>query len=347
MASDARNNLPGRGDGAIMPFGEHLEELRRRVILALAVPIPLAVLIFLVADRVRAILIRPVLEALEANGLPQHLQALSPTETMAVDIKLAFVAAIVLSAPWILWQAWKFIEPGLYEHERRFARLLIPGSIALMLAGVATLYWILLPFSLQVLVAYGMDAPPAPPAWVAAGDAEDAGAATGAIPTLAESPAEVRPGQAWIKMPERVLCVAIETAAGAPPEVLTVPLSRGGGAYIQEYRLGEYISFVLLMMLGIAIAYQTPLVILLLGWVGIVRPETLSRNRRYALFIIAIVAAVVTPTSDLLSMSLMMIPLYMLFELGILLLKIAPPSAVGDGTVLRGFWRRMRSGGEG
>lgn len=343
MASDDRNN-PARGDGAIMPFGDHLEELRRRVMLALAVPIPLAVLVFLFADRVRAILIAPLLEALGANGLPQHLQALSPTETMAVDIKLAFVAAIVLSAPWILWQAWKFIEPGLYEHERRFARLLIPGSIALVLAGIATLYWVLLPFSLQVLVAYGMDAPPAPPAWVAGAAPE---AATGAIPTLSENPAEVRPGQAWIKLPERTLCVAIDPGGGLPPEVLTVPLARGGGAYVQEYRLGEYISFVLLMMLGIAIAYQTPLVILLLGWVGIVRPETLTRNRRYAIFIIAIVAAIVTPTSDLLSMSLMMVPLYLLYELGILLLKIAPPSAVGDGTVFRGFWRRLRSGGEG
>jgi sec-independent protein translocase protein TatC len=262
---------------------------------------------------------------------------------MAVDIKLAFVTAIVLSAPWILWQAWKFIEPGLYEHERRFARLLIPGSIALVLAGIATLYWVLLPFSLQVLVAYGMDTPPPPPAWVAAAG-PDAG--TGGIPTVTESPAEVRPGQAWIKLPERTLCVAIDPGGGLPAEVLTVPLARGGGAYIQEYRLGEYISFVLLMMLGIAIAYQTPLVILLLGWVGIVRPETLSRNRRYALLIIAIVAAVVTPTSDLLSMSLMMVPLYLLYELGILLLKIAPPSAVGEGTVFRGFWRRMRSRGE-
>jgi sec-independent protein translocase protein TatC len=342
MARDDRNSS-ARGEGAIMPFGDHLEELRRRVMLALAVPIPLAVLVFLVADRVRAILIAPLLEALAANGLPQHLQALSPTETMAVDIKLAFVTAIVLSAPWILWQAWKFIEPGLYEHERRFARLLIPGSIALVLAGIATLYWVLLPFSLQVLVAYGMDTPPPPPAWVAAAG-PDAG--TGGIPTVTESPAEVRPGQAWIKLPERTLCVAIDPGGGLPAEVLTVPLARGGGAYIQEYRLGEYISFVLLMMLGIAIAYQTPLVILLLGWVGIVRPETLSRNRRYALLIIAIVAAVVTPTSDLLSMSLMMVPLYLLYELGILLLKIAPPSAVGEGTVFRGFWRRMRSRGE-
>ena len=345
MPRDERN-IPDRGDGAVMPFGDHLEELRRRLMLALAVPIPLAVALFVVADRLRAILIRPLLGALEANGLPQHLQALSPTETMTVDIKLACVGAVVLSAPWILWQGWKFIEPGLYEHERRFARMLIPGSIALVLAGIATLYWILLPFSLQVLVAYGMDAPPPPPAWVAT--AEPGGTATpNGIPAVDESPTEVRPGQAWIKMPERTLCVAIEVGAGLPPEVLTVPLARGGGAYIQEYRLGEYISFVLLMMLGIAVAYQTPLVILLLGWVGIVRPETLTRNRRYAVFIIALVAAVVTPTSDLLSMSLMMVPLYLLYELGILLLKIAPPSAVGEGTVFRGFWRRMRSGGEG
>jgi len=334
-----------RADEAVMPFGDHLEELRKRVLLALVVPLPLAVVAFVFAKHLREVLLRPLLSALAANELPQQVQTLSPTETMAVDIKLSIVFALVLSAPWMLWQGWKFIEPGLYEHERRFARLLVPGSLVLVLSGVATLYWILLPFTLQVLIAYGMDTLPAENApAIAIADAGEA--APAGLAVLTTNPAEVRPGQAWIRMPERLLCVAVDLGPDTPPQVIAVPLA-ASGTYLQEYRLGEYVSFVLLLVLGIAVAFQTPLVILLLGWVGLVRPETLTRNRKYAVFIIAIAAAVVTPTSDLLSMTLMMVPLYILYELGILLLRIAPPSAVSEGTVFRGFWRRLRSGGGG
>jgi Sec-independent protein secretion pathway component TatC len=245
----------------------------------------------------------------------------------------------VASSPWILWQVWKFVEPGLYEHERRFARLLVPGSIVLTICGILTLYYIMLPFSLEVLVNYGINergttAPalaPLPP---------DPQSFTPLLPMLDGAPAEVVPGQAWIDVPRRLFCVPILAPDGTV-SVLTMPLTKDS-AYLQVYRMSEYLDFVLLLMLGVAIAFQMPLAILLLGWVGIIRIETLRGKRKHAFFVLTIISAVITPTTDLTSMLLMLVPLYLLYELGILLLAVVPPGAVSEGTVMRGFFRRLR-----
>ena len=93
----------------------------------------------------------------------------------------------------------------------------------------------------------------------------------------------------------------------------------------------------MLLILAISIAFQMPLVILLLGWVGIVRIETLRTKRKYALFICGVIGAVITPP-DALSMLMMLVPLYGLYELGIILLVLAPAQAVAEGSVLS--WRR-------
>jgi sec-independent protein translocase protein TatC len=96
---------------------------------------------------------------------------------------------------------------------------------------------------------------------------------------------------------------------------------------------------VLLLMLGIVIAFQMPLVILLMGWVGLVTADGLRSKRKYALLICAAVAAVITP-ADALSMLMMLVPLVALFELSILLLIFAPASAVAEGIVLKRFGPR-------
>jgi sec-independent protein translocase protein TatC len=338
---------------AVMSFGDHLDELRKRLVRALIAPIPLMVLAFLFATELRAVLEEPLRSALRANDQSDLLQSLGVLETMAVDLKLAFVFGLVASSPWILWQAWKFVEPGLYEHERRFARLLVPGSIFLTLAGAATLYFVLLPFSLEVLVNYGMEERGGPPPrLVAQNDSvsdpnaepatvppSDAPLGAG-IPILEEAPKEVRLGVPYILLSERILCIPV-APDGKTVQVLVVPLARHA-AYMQAYRLSEYHDFVLLMLLGVAVAFQMPLVILLLGWVGIVRVDMLRTKRKYAVFILTIVSAVVTPTSDITSMLLMLVPLYLLYELGIILLVLVPPTAVSEGRVLGGIFDRIR-----
>jgi hypothetical protein len=84
-----------------------------------------------------------------------------------------------------------------------------------------------------------------------------------------------------------------------------------------------------------------PLVVVLLGWLGLASVDWLRAHRRYALFICGIVSAVITPSTDIISMLVMLGPLYGLYELGIVLLTFAPAAKVADGTVLT--WKRPKT----
>lgn len=342
-----------------MSFGEHLHELRGRVFKALIVPLPLMILFFVFAENIRAILIAPLFNALRANGQTVQIQALSPAETITTDMKLAIIAALSVAAPWLLFQLWKFVEPGLYIHERRYVYFLTPLSTALTALAIATFYWILLPIGLMFLVAFGasqprlLDMPKADQTVNADGTAV---APPTTLPVLAEDPASPQPGQVWISLNDQVLRVAVPYHRAEPDalvglaqrtsdylsiggsaadnsqklSILEIPLTVLGGIS-QIYRLSEYIDFTLLMLAGTVIAFQMPVAILLLGWVGFVSPKFLREKRRFAVFIMAIIAAAVTPTADPGTMMLMFVPLWMLYELGILLLVLVPARNVSQG----------------
>jgi hypothetical protein len=116
--------------------------------------------------------------------------------------------------------------------------------------------------------------------------------------------------------------------------ILEVPLTVVGGI-AQVYRLSEYISFTLLLLLGSVVAFQLPVAILLLGWVGLITPKFLREKRRWAILIMAIIAAIVTPP-DVMSMVLLLGPLWALYEFGILLLVFVPAHKVAAGRVFSG-----------
>lgn len=322
----------------VMSFGDHLEELRRRVILSLLVPFPAAILLFTVAAQIRNLLTAPALAAMESNGLPARMQALGPAEVLTTDLKLSIIGALVISAPWIVWQAWKFIEPGLYRQEKRFVRFLVPGSTLLTLSGLAFLYFAMLPLMLQVLISFGIPGPENAFGIPDPGVRIEATAAQGGpiIPILDEPPTDPAPGQTWIDPVTRSLVIVVPTDAEATSyEFLSAPLGRAG-TISQEFRLGEYIGFVLTLAIAITIAFQMPLVIVLLGWLGLAKRSFLTRNRRYALLICAVLGAILTP-ADIVSMVLLFIPLYLLYEFGILLLAIAPADKVASGSLIPGF----------
>lgn len=328
-----------RNESAVMTLGDHLDELRRRMLWAIALPLPVAVMAFAWAEPIRTFLCRPAVYALEAHNLPTQLQVLSPIETLGTDLKIALVTALVLGAPWILLQVWKFVEPGLYAHERRFVRLLLPMSAALTVAGLALLHFLLMPMMLEVLVSFGSEPPQrleaAPTAQVAA----SVGGPT--LPTLMEPPAHPAPGQAWLT-PDHRLAVAVPDGEGMV-QVLSVPLVQGS-RLAQQFRLSEYLDFTLDFALGTAIAFQTPLIVLLLGWLGVLTPQALGQFRRYAIFLSVLVSAIVTPSGDPFSLALLAVPIYGLYELGILLLRAAPPAVVARGEVLSRIVRAARGG---
>jgi sec-independent protein translocase protein TatC len=390
-----------RPELGIMSFGEHLEELRTRLFRALIVPLPLAVGFFFIAPEIRAILIAPLFAALRASGQTMQVQALSPAETITTDMKLSVIAALAVSAPWLLYQLWKFVAPGLYAHERRYVHFLTPLSGVLTACGMALFYWVLLPFTLLFLVSFGAArARTVPEPKVAAvtaldgtASAESSGAvsagagdaiknATGenatregktgeqatreqspalstapriSFPVLDEDPIAPQPGQAWLSAKDQVLRIAVPvrevgtnpvidlandvsravSGDGGPAEpqlaILELPLTVVGGI-AQIYRLSEYVNFTLILLAGSVIAFQMPLVVLLLGWVGIVNPTFLREKRRWAIFLMAIVAALVTPP-DVTSMLLLLLPMWLLYEFGILLLVLVPAHRVSQGRV--------------
>ncbi|MCH2134482.1 MAG: twin-arginine translocase subunit TatC [Phycisphaerales bacterium] len=321
-------DLPHDPKSFTMPLGDHLDELRKRLILALLIPIPLALVLFTFSDGLVELLLEPLQDVQRNGGYPQQVQVLSPPEFLIMKIKLSIIFAIVISVPWIILQVWLFTAPGLYPWERRFIHILFPGSIILTVAGILIMYVVMLPIMLFVLMSItsGINAPEELIPMVPPGEV-DSTVAT--IPILESPPEAVQLGQAWIDPGTATLRMAVSSEDPASHRILNIPL-QGASVVAQVFRLTSYINFVLLLLLGITIAFQMPLVILLLGWIGIVTHEWLSRNRKYALLVCALLAAITTP-ADVVSMFLMLIPLYLLYELGILLLRVLPASRVaGD-----------------
>lgn len=107
------------------------------------------------------------------------------------------------------------------------------------------------------------------------------------------------------------------------PFAIRYLLTFGGNIARAQWTIGEYIGFVTTILLWIGLAFETPLVIFFLAKLGIIKPATLSRYRRYAILVIAVIAAIITPTPDPFNMMIVMVPLLVLYEVGVLLAKLA------------------------
>jgi len=307
-----------------MSIGDHLEELRTRIILCIIPPIPLAIIFFLVSDSIVRWFLVPLYSVLEKHGLPTQVQVLSPPEFLLAEMKIAFGAAVLTAGPWIMYQLWKFVSPGLHRHERRFVYFLIPFSTLLGILGLLLMYFVMLPVILDFMVTLAGRVEMNTTSIVAGESISDV-----TYPVLYTNPEVATLGDAWVKMPEGVLTIAVESTTADSLSTITMPMSHGS-LISQQFQLSSYLGFVILLMFAIAVAFQLPMVMLLLGWIGVVTPDWLRKNRRYAILILALISALITP-QDVISMLMMLVPLYLLFELGIQLIVWVPMSKVaGD-----------------
>lgn len=324
-----RDRVPDeRIERSRMSFGDHLEELRRRVLLSLlGLGIGAAICLYFGKELV-GVLCRPLLTVQHAVGLHPQMQVLSPTGLFSAYLRVGILAGLVLSVPWILWQAWQFVAVGLYGHERKFLKLLIPVSMLLFAAGVAFLYYVALPIALWFFVTFNASFPVGdltpsafqrlllPPLAVAATGPEDL--APLRVPTLSQDPPQPVPGDLWVNSTTRRLVYMGPTGAWS------LPFDRGSGpvAMQSQFAIDEYLAFVLWFALAFGVAYELPVVVFFLAWTGIVSTATMSQLRRYVVFGIVVVAAVLTPP-DVLSQTLLAVPMYVLFELGVLVARVA------------------------
>lgn len=224
-----------------LPITSHLEELRKRLIIVLIVVALSFGVAYNFSEQVLNIIKRPIKDC--------ELIFLSPAEPFFTHLKIGFMVAILISAPFIFYQIWAFVSPGLLQKEKKYTLPVVFFGTLLFILGVLFSYFAMLPLGLQFLLNY-------------------------------------------------------KTAG-----------------LVARISVGPYVTFFGQMSFLFGLIFELPLVLCFLTKIGIVRPKFLSDVRKYAILVIFIVSAILTPP-DVVSQVLMAIPLMILYEISIIGSKI-------------------------
>lgn len=312
-----------------MSFGDHLDELRGCLIRAL-VGFSIAAAGTLTFGReILEILFRPLWMVQFRNGLQPNLQALAPTDAFTAYLKISFLSALIISMPWIIHQAWRFIAAGLYTREKRFVRGVVWASSGLFIVGVLFLYYLVLPLVLQFFISFNRAFGPAdltphyvqslllPSAETPVPVTADIGGAQ--LNVVAADPADAKPGDVWVNSTTRRLMLR----TGGEGNLWSIPFEVGAtaSALQSQFAVDPYITFVLLLALAFGLTFETPVVVVFLAWSGLVTAAAMSRSRRYVIMGTIVVSAILTPSADILNQALLAGPMYVLFELGLMVAK--------------------------
>ena len=233
---------------ARMSFLEHLEELRKRLLLAVGgIGVAFFLCLFF-SDELWNIVVSPATAALiHLKVNPPTLAQISPMDSFRILwMELPILAAVFLSSPWIMYQVWSFIAPGLYKRERRWAAPFVLSSAGLFIIGGFFAYFVAFRYGLEFLMG--------------------------------------------------------------------LAIGKGVTPYIS---MTEYYDLFVDVMLGVGIIFEIPVILFLLTLIRVASPSFLIRHSRYAILIIVILAAVITPTGDVFNLALFATPMIILFYVGI------------------------------
>jgi Sec-independent protein secretion pathway component TatC len=327
MASEPRRKRSDEElESSRMTLGEHLDELRRCLVRSiLAIFIACLVCIW-PSKYLLELIARPVVLALRNHGQPDSFLATSPIENLLVYAKVVVIFGLILAAPYVIRELWGFVAAGLYEREKIWVRKLVPVSVGLFLVGVVFMYLFVLLVSLNFLVGFSGWLPLPDPQpnrlerlLIGTPDVEspDVPSATSqpAVRILAEDPPDPEPGTLWLNLAARKLKLQ-----GPEGQTYSVQLLRDDRRALvtTHFKIGEYLSFVLMMTIAFGAAFQTPLVVVFLVQSGLVPIEILRNYRKVVILLIVVVAGILAPP-DLFSHLLLSAPMYLLFELGLYL----------------------------
>jgi len=229
-----------------MSLMEHLVELRTRIVrCAIAVAIGAAVGWFLYLPVLHA-LMGPLRELSGNPNVSGKFLSQDPLEIFLLRIKLSAYLGIMFAMPYLMWQLWRFIAPGLYQNERRYAAAFVTSATVLFAMGASIAFFTL-------------------------------------------------------------------------PQALKFLQSMGGNDVVYEYSAQKYLMLIVYMMIAFGAGFEFPIIVVALQLVGIVTPTQLSQFRRFAIVIIFVVAAVITPSADPISLFALAIPMCIFYEISILI----------------------------
>lgn len=244
-------------DDGRMTLVEHLTELRSRLIKSVLAVALGAIVAFVLYDHIFQVLIEPYCaslsdqaraNAIALTGDPDagcKLIARDPLEGFGVRMTVAAYSGIALAMPVILWQLWRFIAPGLYKHERKYARGFVISGVILFALGGGLSYWTV-------------------------------------------------------------------------PKALDFLNTIGGDDLTVAYSPRPYLSFIVKMIVGFGIGFQFPILLCFLQMIGVLSPTTLRKYWRHAAVGIVALVAVITPSGDPFSLTILSVPMYLFYEISIL-----------------------------
>lgn len=225
-----------------IPLLAHLIEMRDRLIRCVIAVFVVFLSLFYFANDLYSYLAEPLLKHMPEGGTMIATEVASPFLT---PIKLVLVLSIFISVPVILHQAWSFIAPGLYKHEKRLAMPLLASSIILFYAGMAFAYFAVFPLIFQFLTAIA-------------------------------------------------------------PEGVAVMTD-----------ISKYLDFVLKLFFAFGVAFEVPIATILLCLAGLTTPDSLTAKRPYIIVAAFVIGMLLTPP-DIISQTLLAVPMWLLFEIGVL-----------------------------
>lgn len=227
-----------------MPLLTHLEELRKRLIFSVLGILVGFVSCWSFAGRIFGLMQQPIIGALRRHGIAGGLVYLNPTEPFNLYLYVALVGGIFVASPFVFYQLWLFIAPGLYREEKRYVLPFLLSTVALFVAGGLFGYKMVYPASLDFLVGYGRQFQP----------------------------------------------------------MITI---------------GEYTRLFVTIIVGLGLIFEMPILVLFLALMRLITARWMWRNLRYSILVIFIIAAIVTPTADLLNMCLFAAPMVALYGISI------------------------------
>ena len=258
MSETSRQTPPreGAGNGSLMTFWDHLDELRAVIIRALLVTVVAAAVAFCLKEDLFAVVLAPrtgdfiTYRLLGVEPFSIHLMNTGLTEQFMIHLKTAMYAGVLVASPYIIWQFFRFISPALYDNERKYATLLCTSGYLMFMLGTALNYFLIFPLTVKFLGTY-----------------------------------QVSPDVA---------------------NMLT---------------LQSYMDTLIMMCLVMGIVFELPVVSWILGRMGLVNRQMMRSMRRHAVVVILVVAAIITPTTDAFTLFIVALPIWLLYEVSILIVK--------------------------
>ena len=308
-----------------MSFGDHLDELRKRIILGLVGLVIATVLCLQFGTQIIGVLTTPYCVAMEDLGYTPNLVQLNPTESFIEYFKICLQFALVISAPWALYQLWLFIAVGLYPHERKVISRFAPASIGLFVVGATFMVTVVLVGLLKFLIGVSswFALPSKQDNWLyealrsraVVSTAPSTMPAAPPIPIVDRDPDAPRQGEAWFNRDTREFSVV------ADGQRYTVALQPAASRQFINpmFSVSEYLGFVTDLSLAFGLGFQIPIVVVFLIAVNILTAAALTAARKFVVLGVFVLAAVLTPTPDIGTMLLLAVPMLALFEIGLLI----------------------------